>query len=87
MNAAGPFGQPPHPGSFHGRVTVHVHPQRARLAGVLRREGVRADDAPDCVEETFLSFLNLPRAGRASARFMARGGQGPQIGLFSRPNW
>jgi len=39
-----------------------VHRHRARLAQVVRREGVRADDALDCVQEAFLSFLNLPQA-------------------------
>src|SRR5271170_7782926 len=48
--------------SFYGWVTLLVHRHRARLARVVRREGVRADDALDCVQETFLSFLNLPQA-------------------------
>src|SRR5271168_830842 len=48
--------------SFHGWVTALVHRHRARLIRVVRREGVRADDALDCVQETFLSFLNLPQA-------------------------
>jgi len=47
---------------FHGWVTALVHRHRARLARVVRREGVRADDALDCVQEAFLSFLNLPQA-------------------------
>jgi RNA polymerase sigma-70 factor (ECF subfamily) len=29
---------------------------------VVRKEGVRADDALDCVQEAFLNFLNLPQA-------------------------
>src|SRR5271169_7019784 len=48
--------------SFYGWVTLLVHRHRARLARVVRREGVRADDALDCVQEAFLSFLNLPQA-------------------------
>jgi RNA polymerase sigma-70 factor, ECF subfamily len=50
------------PDSFYGWVTLLVHRHRARLARVVRREGVRADDALDCVQEAFLSFLNLPQA-------------------------
>jgi RNA polymerase sigma-70 factor (ECF subfamily) len=48
--------------SFHGWVTVLVHRHRARLTRVVRREGLRADDALDCVQEAFLSFLTLPQA-------------------------
>jgi RNA polymerase sigma-70 factor (ECF subfamily) len=48
--------------SFHGWVTILVHGHRARLARIVRREGLRADDALDCVQETFLSFLTLPQA-------------------------
>ena len=48
--------------SFYGWVTALVHQHRARLTRVARREGVRADDALDCVQEAFLSFLNLPQA-------------------------
>jgi RNA polymerase sigma-70 factor, ECF subfamily len=47
---------------FNGWVTNLVHRHRARLAQVVRREGVRAEDALDCVQEAFLSFLNLPQA-------------------------
>src|SRR6202044_3720763 len=62
---------------FYGWVTLLVHRHRARLARAVRREGVRADDALDCVQEAFLSFLNLPQArllvGRPddSARMLA----------------
>src|SRR5271165_2853396 len=62
MKAPGPFAQPIDADSFHGWVTVLVHQHRARLARVVRREGVRADDALDCVQEAFLSFLKLPQA-------------------------
>lgn len=50
------------PDSFYAWVTDLVHRHRARLARVVRREGVRADDALDCVQEAFLGFLNLPQA-------------------------
>jgi RNA polymerase sigma-70 factor (ECF subfamily) len=50
------------PDGFHGWVTVLVHRYRARLARVVRREGLRAEDALDCVQEAFLSFLTLPQA-------------------------
>jgi RNA polymerase sigma-70 factor (ECF subfamily) len=49
-------------GTFHGWVTSLVHQHRGRLVRVVRREGIRADDALDCVQEAFLSFLNLPQA-------------------------
>ena len=39
-----------------------MHGHRAQLVRVVRREGLRAEDALDCVQETFLSFLNLPQA-------------------------
>ena len=48
--------------SFFGWVTLLVHQHRAHLTRVVRREGVRADDALDCVQEAFLGFLNLPQA-------------------------
>jgi len=47
---------------FFGWVTELVHTHRARLARLVVREGVRADDALDCVQEAFLSFLKLPQA-------------------------
>jgi RNA polymerase sigma-70 factor (ECF subfamily) len=47
---------------FFGWVTTLVHANRARLARLARREGVRADDALDCVQEAFVSFLGLPQA-------------------------
>jgi RNA polymerase sigma-70 factor (ECF subfamily) len=62
---------------FFGWVTVLVHANRARLTRLVRREGVRAEDALDCVQEAFLSFLALPQArllvGHAddSARMLA----------------
>jgi len=48
--------------SFVGWVTALVHRHRARLVGVARREGLRADDALDCVQDAFMSFLTLPQA-------------------------
>src|ERR1700687_6031249 len=65
LKSPGPFDQPvqpDRPDSFHGWVTVLVHQHRARLTRVVRREGVRADDALDCVQEAFLSFLGLRQA-------------------------
>jgi RNA polymerase sigma-70 factor, ECF subfamily len=47
---------------FFGWVTQLVHTHRARLSRLVVREGVRADDALDCVQEAFLSFLQLPQA-------------------------
>jgi RNA polymerase sigma-70 factor, ECF subfamily len=47
---------------FFGWVTALVHANRAKLVRLVRREGVRADDALDCVQEAFSSFLNLPQA-------------------------
>ena len=56
---------PPSPSSeegFFGWVTQLVHAHRGRLARIVQREGVRADDALDCVQEAFVSFLELPQA-------------------------
>ena len=47
---------------FFGWVTQLVHAHRARLARIVQREGVRANDALDCVQEAFVSFLELPQA-------------------------
>jgi RNA polymerase sigma-70 factor (ECF subfamily) len=47
---------------FRSWVSELVHLHRARLARVVRREGVRADDVLDCVQEAFLGFLQLPQA-------------------------
>lgn len=47
---------------FSSWVTLLVHRHRARLVRIARREGLRAEDALDCVQETFLSFLKLPQA-------------------------
>lgn len=51
-----------HEAGFFGWVTQLVHTHRARLFRLAVREGVRADDALDCVQEAFLSFLQLPQA-------------------------
>lgn len=48
--------------SFFGWVTQLVHAHRGRLARVVQREGVRASDALDCVQEAFTTFLTLPQA-------------------------
>jgi RNA polymerase sigma-70 factor (ECF subfamily) len=47
---------------FFDWVTALVHANRAHLTRLVRREGVRAEDALDCVQEAFLSFLGLPQA-------------------------
>jgi RNA polymerase sigma-70 factor (ECF subfamily) len=47
---------------FFGWMTALVHANRTRLVRLVRREGVRTDDALDCVQEAFLSFLQLPHA-------------------------
>ena len=47
--------------SFFGWVTQLVHAHRGRLARVVQREGVRASDALDCVQEAFTTFLTLPQ--------------------------
>ncbi len=62
LAATRPAAEPRHQESFFGWVTLLVHRHRARLVRVVRREGVRADDALDCVQEAFLGFLNLPQA-------------------------
>jgi RNA polymerase sigma-70 factor (ECF subfamily) len=62
IEAPGSPDRPPHPDGFYGWVTVLVHQYRARLVRVVRREGLRAEDALDCVQEAFVSFLNLPQA-------------------------
>jgi RNA polymerase sigma-70 factor (ECF subfamily) len=48
--------------SFLGWVTALVHQHRARLVRVARQQGLRADDALDCVQDAFMSFLTLPQA-------------------------
>jgi RNA polymerase sigma-70 factor (ECF subfamily) len=50
------------PEGFFGWVTQLVHRHRARLSRLVVREGVRADDALDCVQEAFMGFLQLPQA-------------------------
>jgi RNA polymerase sigma-70 factor, ECF subfamily len=62
LAVATPPAQPSEQDGFFGWVTLLVHQHRARLARVVRREGVRAEDALDCVQEAFLAFLNLPQA-------------------------
>src|SRR5215468_11505119 len=58
-NPKAPSGPPE---GFFGWVTQLVHTHRARLSRLVVREGVRAEDALDCVQEAFLSFLQLPQA-------------------------
>jgi RNA polymerase sigma-70 factor (ECF subfamily) len=47
-------------------VTPLVREHRGRLARVARGEGLRAEDALDCVQEAFSTFLLLPQAKRLS---------------------
>src|SRR5579862_8427511 len=47
---------------LHGWITDLVHRHRVALARTARREGIRPADALDCVQDAFLSFLQLPRA-------------------------
>jgi RNA polymerase sigma-70 factor (ECF subfamily) len=49
-------------GHFLGWVTRLVHDHRARLVAIVRREGLTLEDAIDCVQDTFQSFLLLPQA-------------------------
>jgi RNA polymerase sigma-70 factor (ECF subfamily) len=48
--------------AFIDRVSQLVRAHRARLARVARAEGLTAEDALDCVQESFETFLQLPRA-------------------------
>jgi RNA polymerase sigma-70 factor, ECF subfamily len=57
LPARGPWSD-----GFYGWVSVLVHRHRARLVRAVRREGLRAEDALDCVQEAFLNFLGLPQA-------------------------
>jgi len=47
---------------FFDWVTRLVHQHRARLVRVVRREGLGAEDALDCVQDAFYGFLTLPQA-------------------------
>src|SRR5215471_1081218 len=44
--------------------TKLVHDHRTQLARVARREGLRADDAFDVVQDAFRTYLGLPDAER-----------------------
>ena len=54
--------QPDEGGRFFGWITRLVHEHRARLVTIVRQEGLTADEALDCVQEAFQSFLMLPQA-------------------------
>jgi RNA polymerase sigma-70 factor (ECF subfamily) len=45
-------------------LTTLVHDHRAQLARVARREGLRAEDAFDVVQDAFQAYLTLPEARR-----------------------
>jgi len=47
---------------FFEWVTRLVHQHRARLVRLVRREGLGAEDALDCVQDAFYGFLTLPQA-------------------------
>ncbi len=49
-------------GSFFDWVTRLVHQHRGRLVRIVRREGLGAEDALDCVQDAFYGFLTLPQA-------------------------
>ena len=50
------------PPGFLEWVTRLVHTHRARLFRLARKEGLRDDDALDCVQDAFHTFLLLPQA-------------------------
>ena len=50
------------PEGFLGWVAELVHRHRARLIGYARRQGVSPEEALDCVQDAFQSFLALPEA-------------------------
>ncbi len=47
---------------FFDWVTQLVHRHRSRLVRVVRREGLGAEDALDCVQDAFYGFLAFPQA-------------------------
>ncbi len=47
---------------FLGWVSKLVHDHRSKLIAIARSEGLAADDALDCAQEAFQSFLCLPQA-------------------------
>jgi RNA polymerase sigma-70 factor, ECF subfamily len=47
---------------FFDWVTRLVHQHRARLVRLVRRQGLGPEDALDCVQDAFYSFLTLPQA-------------------------
>jgi RNA polymerase sigma-70 factor, ECF subfamily len=59
-DGAGTSGSP----GFLEWVTRLVHTHRGRLYRVARREGLREEDALDCVQDAFHTFLVLPQARR-----------------------
>jgi RNA polymerase sigma-70 factor, ECF subfamily len=55
-------GTPTESGTLLGWVTQLVHCHRKRLLRAVQREGLRTEDALDCVQDAFHSFLVLPQA-------------------------
>ena len=63
MADGGAAGVGPRPG-FLEWATRLVHTHRRRLYRLARREGLRDEDALDCVQDAFHTFLLLPQARR-----------------------
>ena len=53
---------PAHSDAFLGWVTRLVHDHRARLVRIARKQGLDGEDALDCAQEAFQSFLVIPQA-------------------------
>jgi RNA polymerase sigma-70 factor (ECF subfamily) len=52
----------PRPAGFLGGVSLLVHAHRERLLSYARRHGLDAEEALDVVQDSFISFLELPEA-------------------------
>ncbi|CAM4364153.1 sigma-70 family RNA polymerase sigma factor [Corallococcus exiguus] len=53
---------------FLSWITLLVHQHRARLVTSARRRGLPPEDALDCVQDAFVTFLRMPEATTLSAR-------------------
>jgi len=47
---------------FLGWITTLVHGHRARLVAIARQQGLSPEDALDCVQDAFFTFLRRPDA-------------------------
>lgn len=54
--------------AFLSWITLLVHQHRARLVTSARRRGLPPEDALDCVQDAFVTFLRMPEATTLSAR-------------------